>query len=114
MEKLPDWVLQYRKPSTEIKKAGNKYYLYEVHCRYNRETKKKWKESKYLGILVEGVGLIPKGGKNALMKELASGRELDPALAELAVRVERLELENQSLRAEVSQLKAAVQGNATT
>jgi len=62
MEVIPEWAKAMRKPNTEVKKLNGNYYLYEVHCIYDKKTKKKRKgKSTYLGKLVEGIGLIPKG-----------------------------------------------------
>ena len=58
--KHPHWAIEHRKPGTELKLIGGKYYLYEVKSTYDKTTKKSKKIS--LGIIgrITGEdGLIP-------------------------------------------------------
>ena len=36
---IPEWAKQMHKKNTEVRKIGGKFYLYEVHCKYDKETK---------------------------------------------------------------------------
>ena len=58
----PAWVLQHRKPGTELRLIGGRYYLYEYKTIYDRERKRPKKISgKLLGTITEKEGLIPSG-----------------------------------------------------
>lgn len=46
---LPDWVLKFREPKTEIKFIGNNYYKYAVEYRYNPSKKR---TDKVTGVLL--------------------------------------------------------------
>jgi len=53
----PDWINQYRKPGTEIRKFNDKYYVYETTSYYDKVKKKpKKKTGKYLGAITESDG----------------------------------------------------------
>jgi len=56
---FPDWVNRHRKQGTEIRKFGNRYYLYEAKGFYDREHKKSRKKTgKYLGTIHQTDGFI--------------------------------------------------------
>lgn len=53
----PEWVNKHRKPGTEIRKLGDKFYQYEVSSYYDKEKKKgRKKTGKFLGTLSEAGG----------------------------------------------------------
>ena len=55
----PEWVVQHRKPGTEIRKFGNKYYLYEVKGFYDKNKKKSRKQTiRFLGAISESSGFV--------------------------------------------------------
>jgi hypothetical protein len=55
----PDWVNKHRKPGTEIRKFGNKFYIYEVSSYYDRAKKKgRKKTGKFLGTITEAEGFM--------------------------------------------------------
>jgi len=57
---LPEWVIAYRQPKTEIRYLQGQYYMYEVSHKYDPEKKRTRKiTGKLKGKLVEGIGLIP-------------------------------------------------------
>lgn len=60
-QELPQWVLDIKKKGQEVKVSNGHYYLYDVRSSYVKGEKNRRKESTYLGKLVEGVGLVPKG-----------------------------------------------------
>jgi hypothetical protein len=37
---LPDWILPFKEPGTEIKYLNNRYYKYEVSYHYSSELKR--------------------------------------------------------------------------
>ena len=41
---FPDWVNKYRKPGTEIRRFGNRFYIYEAKGFYDKERKKSRKK----------------------------------------------------------------------
>ena len=56
----PDWATKHRKPGTELKFIGGKYYLYGVKSAYDKATKKSKKISLgIIGRITERDGLIP-------------------------------------------------------
>lgn len=60
--KYPEWVLAHKAKGREIKKIGDRYYLYEVSSQYDKTQKVTRKRSgSYLGRITES-GLIAKGG----------------------------------------------------
>ncbi|MGH2612915.1 MAG: transposase, partial [Rhabdochlamydiaceae bacterium] len=55
----PKWVTEHRKPGTEIRKIGDRYYIYSVSAYYDAERKKgRKKTGKYLGRITEKEGFI--------------------------------------------------------
>lgn len=57
--KHPEWVLRHKEKGTELRVIRGKYYLYEVSCYYDKETKKpKKKTGKMLGRITEKDGFI--------------------------------------------------------
>ena len=55
----PEWINAYRKPSTEIRRAGNRFYQYEVSSYYDKEKKKgRKKTGKYLGTITQKEGFV--------------------------------------------------------
>lgn len=55
----PQWVNKQRKPGTEIRKIGNKFYIYEVSAYYDSQRKKgRKKTGKYLGRITQEEGFI--------------------------------------------------------
>jgi hypothetical protein len=55
----PDWVNKHRKSGTEIRKFGDKFYIYEVSSYYDKVKKKgRKKTGKFLGTLTETDGFI--------------------------------------------------------
>lgn len=68
----PEWATKYRKPGTELKLIGGKYYLYDVKSVYDKETKKSKKISLgIIGRITEEGGLIP-SDKRALEEKSKS------------------------------------------
>ena len=56
---FPDWVNKHRKQGTEIRKFGNRYYIYQVKGFYDKERKKSRKKTgEYLGIIDQTAGFI--------------------------------------------------------
>ena len=56
---FPDWVNRHKKPGTEIRKFGNRYYIYEAKGFYDKERKKSRKKTgEYLGTIDESAGFI--------------------------------------------------------
>jgi hypothetical protein len=56
---FPDWVNRHRKPGTEIRRFGNRYYVYEAKGFYDRERKKSRKKTGgYLGTIDETAGFV--------------------------------------------------------
>src|ERR1700722_500752 len=63
----PEWVNQYRKPGTEIRRFKDKFYVYETSSVYDKSKKKaKKKTGKYLGTITETGGF-----KEALSVKIA-------------------------------------------
>lgn len=55
----PKWVTEHRRPGTEIRKIGDRYYIYSVSAYYDAERKKgRKKTGKYLGRITEKEGFI--------------------------------------------------------
>jgi len=70
---IPEWAKEMRRKNTEVREIKGKYYLYEVHCKYNKETKKRKKTTPvYLGRLVEDKGLIEKGTRAVTVKTVVA------------------------------------------
>jgi len=56
---FPDWVNKHRKQGTEIRKFGDRYYIYEVTGFYDKERKKSRKKTgRYLGTIHQTEGFI--------------------------------------------------------
>lgn len=57
---IPDWVKTHKRPNTEIKAKGDRYYLYEVSSFWDKNKGRAQKKSgAYLGRITES-GFIPK------------------------------------------------------
>lgn len=55
----PAWVNKYRKPGTEIRRFGDRFYAYEVSSYYDKVKKKGMKKTvKFLGTLTEADGFV--------------------------------------------------------
>jgi transposase len=55
----PNWVNKHRKPGTEIRKIGEKFYIYEVSSYYDKKKKKgRKKTGKFLGAITEAEGFV--------------------------------------------------------
>jgi transposase len=55
----PSWVDKHRRPGTEIRKIGNKFYIYEVSSYYDKVKKKgRKKTGKFLGTITEVEGFM--------------------------------------------------------
>lgn len=68
ISKHPNWATKHRKPGTELKLIGGKYYLYGVKSVYDKKTQKSKKISLgIIGRITEEKGLIP-SDKRALEK----------------------------------------------
>jgi hypothetical protein len=66
---LPQWVLPFREPHTEIKCIKNRYYKYEVSYQYDPGRKRTIKKTGHiLGSITEANGFIP-SSKNTLREE---------------------------------------------
>ena len=62
----PDWVINHKKPGTEIKRINDKYYLYGVKSMYDKTIKRSKKISLgILGSITKEYGFIP-SSKNEL------------------------------------------------
>ena len=62
----PQWVLDQKKPGTEIRKIRGFYYLYEAKCVYDKDRKRGRKVTgKYLGRITEADGLVAPRTKKA-------------------------------------------------
>jgi hypothetical protein len=76
----PEWVSGHRKPGTEIRKFGNKYYVYEVKGFYDKERKRSRKKTVgFLGTISESEGFVeaktkrvPKSYKSMDVKTITS------------------------------------------
>lgn len=76
----PDWINQYRKPGTEIRKFKDKFYVYEVSSFYDKEKKQaKKKTGKYLGTITEEFGFsasayvkIPKSANGVNLSRIST------------------------------------------
>lgn len=69
--KHPDWATKHRKPGTELKLIGGKYYLYGVKSVYDKEARKSKKISLgIIGRITEEHGLVP-SEKRALEEKSA-------------------------------------------
>jgi hypothetical protein len=56
---FPDWVNKHRKSGTEIRRFGNRYYLYEAKGFYDKALKRSRKKTgNYLGVINETEGFI--------------------------------------------------------
>ena len=56
---LPDWILCFKEPLTEIKKIKNGFYKYQVTYSYNKEKKRTEKKTvRLLGKITEAEGFI--------------------------------------------------------
>jgi predicted transposase YbfD/YdcC len=59
---FPDWVLKHKAKSNEVRRRGDKYYIYKISSRWDPITKKSKKVTgEYLGSVTEEYGLIPSG-----------------------------------------------------
>lgn len=68
-QELPQWILDLKTKGQEVKVSNGNYYLYAITSSYIKgERHKRKKQSTYLGKLVEGVGLIPKGKSKEVMR----------------------------------------------
>ena len=66
---LPNWVLAYKEPKTEIRFIKGGYYKYAVEYKYNSEKGRTDKITKgLLGKLIEDKGFIP-SEKNSLKEK---------------------------------------------
>lgn len=67
LKDYPKWVLDQKRPGTEIRLINGKFYLYEAKCVYDKNSKKGRKVTgKYLGRITEADGLVaPNRGKTA-------------------------------------------------
>lgn len=62
----PQWVLDQKRPGTEIRRIRGYYYLYEAKCVYDKEKKRGRKVTgKYLGRITEAEGLVGPRPKKA-------------------------------------------------
>lgn len=53
----PQWATKFRKPGTELRKINNRYYLYQVTNKWNKETKRSKKiTGRLLGSITEKEG----------------------------------------------------------
>lgn len=60
----PEWIDQYRKPGTEIRKIGNNFYVYAISSYYDPVRKKgRKKTGPYLGRITESEGFIEAASK---------------------------------------------------
>ena len=73
----PQWVLDQKRPGTEVRKIRDFYYLYEVKCVYDKDRKKGRKQTgKYLGRITESDGLIaPREKKTSVPRKIESDKE---------------------------------------
>jgi hypothetical protein len=66
---LPEWIKEFKEPSTEIKRIKNGFYKYEVAFVYNKEKKKTEKKTvRLLGKISEKEGFVP-SSKNELCRK---------------------------------------------
>jgi hypothetical protein len=69
---LPEWILEFKEPRTEIRLINNTYYKYEVKYIYNKEKKRTDKITvRLLGKIEEGIGFIP-SDKNSIREAKTS------------------------------------------
>jgi len=81
----PQWALAHRKPGTELRCLGGKYYLYSYTTVYDKEKKGAKKISgKLLGRITEQQGFIP-SGKRKLEKALDFRNVTKPCCKEFGV-----------------------------
>lgn len=74
---LPEWVLKFREPKTEIKAIKGGYYKYAVEYRYNARKKRTDKiTGVLLGKLTEKEGFVP-SDKNKLRTEKIQNNHID-------------------------------------
>ena len=74
---LPDWVLPFKEPRTEIKRLNNRYYKYEVSYHYSPEQKRTIKKTgRLLGKITREDGFLP-SEKNKLREEAESIPKVD-------------------------------------
>jgi transposase len=67
----PKWVMKHKKKGTEIRKFNDRYYLYKISSKWNKEKKRAQKITKeYLGVITEE-GLIPPKHKQKDDKNLS-------------------------------------------
>lgn len=63
----PDWVIIHRKPGTEIRRFGSKFYIYEVSSYYDKEKKAgRKKTGKYLGSITQADGFVASNHKKVV------------------------------------------------
>lgn len=62
--KHPEWALKHKKPGTELRLINERYYLYEVSSKWNKEKKRAQKiTGKILGRITEDKGFTESGSK---------------------------------------------------
>lgn len=71
----PEWVEKHRQKGTNISRIGNKYYLYAVSSKWNRDKGRAQKKTEaYLGRITED-GFIPKGVRVTKEKAVITVKE---------------------------------------
>ena len=73
----PQWVLEQKRPGTEVRRIRGFYYLYEAKCVYDKDKKRGRKVTgKYLGRITEADGLLaPRVKKPATIGKMESDKE---------------------------------------
>jgi transposase len=96
---LPDWVLPFKEPRTEIKRLKNRYYKYSVSYKYSPDRKRSIKiTGPLLGRITEEDGFIP-SSKNELRQKLTEMPTVDIKTYGIYALFENL------LRAEIPELQ---------
>ncbi len=68
----PEWALKQKFKGTELRLISNKYYLYRISSRWDKEKKRSVKiTNEFLGRITEKDGLIPKGQRSKKSKPKA-------------------------------------------
>ena len=66
---LPEWILKFKEPKTEIKKVKGYYYKYELIYKYDSTKKRTIKHSgRILGSITEKEGFISNESKSKAKK----------------------------------------------